>query len=451
MQNRSQASAAPSLKTKVLQGSLWTILGAGSGHALRLVSNLVLTRLLFPEAFGLMALVWTILFALEMLSDVGLGPAVIREPKAEEPEFLKTVWTLQVARGIVLAILAMGLAYPVSAIYGEPQLLPLIQVAAVTALINGFISLARYIEQRHLRLMRITLLELGSQVISLAVVIVWAIIEPSVWALLGGAIAGRLAYLLGSHLCLPSVQHGFAWDPHAISRLIDFGKWIFPASALSFFATQGDRLLIGYFLPLEILGIYSIAILLTEAGTGVISRLSFGVAFPAYGQVHRDDPTRLKSASKRFRAKLDVLIVLPAASLIGLGDLLIQLLYDSRYHDAGWMLQLLALKILMTGPLSNTEAMLVASGRPKYAFWVSAARALWILMGIPAAWYVWGLPGIVGIVALSQLPVAAVLLYGSAKSGYFSLSSELRTIGFVCVGVVTGLTLAMVYHHMLAT
>ncbi len=432
-----------SLRKLVLRGSTWTVLGAGAGNVLRLISNLILTRMLFPEAFGLMALVWMVLFALEMLSDVGLGPAIIREPRGEDPQFLKTVWTLQVTRGVILTLLAVGLAYPVSTMYGEAELLHLIQVAAVIGLLSGFISLARYVEQRNLRLMGITLLEFGSQIVSLIVVVVWATLDPTVWALLGGAIVGRLVYLLGSHMCLPAVPHGFAWDPHAISRLIDFGKWIFPASILSFFATQGDRLLIGYYLPLEILGVYSIAILLTEAGTGLISRLSFGVAFPAYGQVHREDPARLKTVSKRLRAKLDIFIVLPAALLFALGDPVIRLLYDPRYHDAGWMLQLLALKIIMTVPLSNTEAMLIASGRPKYALWLTAGRTAWILCGIPIAWHLWGLPGVVATVALSELPVAAVLSYGSVRSGYFSISTEVRTIGFAILGGIGGFLLAM--------
>lgn len=438
----------PSLKTLVLRGSTWTIIGAGSGHALRLVSNLILTRLLFPEAFGIMALVWMVLFALEMLSDMGLGPAVIREPRGEDPQFLKTVWTLQTVRGVLLTLLAVGFAYPVSTFYGEPELLPLIQAAASIALISGFFSLARYVEQRNLRLMRITLLELVSQAASLLVVVTWATLDPTVWSLLAGAIAGRLVYLLGSHLCLPRVPHGFAWDPHAVTRLLDFGKWIFPASILSFFATQGDRLLIGYFLPLEILGIYSIAILLTEAGTALLSRLNFGVAYPAYGQVYREDPTRLKHVAGRFRAKLDIFLVLPAASLIGLGDPIIRLLYDSRYHDAGWMLQVLALKIMMTASLSNVETMLVASGRPKYAFWLTVGRTAWIVCGIPLAWHLWGLPGIVAVVASSELPVAAVLYYGSIKSGYFSLPTELRTAGFAFAGVGVGVLLSTIIPQM---
>lgn len=432
------ASSTRPLRDLVVRGSSWTIIGAGGGHALRLVSNLLLTRLLFPEAFGLMALVWMVLFALEMLSDVGLGPAVIREPKGAEPQFLRTVWTLQVGRGVLLTLLTYLVALPISIVYAEPQLVELIRAASIIALINGFVSLSRYVEQRQLRLMRLTLLELLSQVAAVFVVIAWAYAEPSVWALLGGAISGRATYLVGSYLALPKVDHGLGWDAHALSRLLDFGKWIFPSSILALIAVQGDRMLLGYYLSLEVLGIYSIAILFTEAGTGLLSRLNFGVAFPAYGQVHRQDASRLRPTIIRFRKALDSLVVLPAATLIFLGDPLIRVLYDSRYHDAGWMLQLLAIKILMTAPLANAEAALVASGRPKYAFFLNAGRTAWILAGIPLGWSLAGLQGVVLAVALSEIPVLLTLWFGLVRHGYFSVVTELRTFLFALAGVLLG-------------
>ncbi|RLF31141.1 MAG: polysaccharide biosynthesis protein, partial [Thermoplasmata archaeon] len=50
-------STGPSLKRLAVSGSAWIIAGFGMSQALRLAGNLILTRLLFPEAFGIMALV----------------------------------------------------------------------------------------------------------------------------------------------------------------------------------------------------------------------------------------------------------------------------------------------------------------------------------------------------------------------------------------------------------
>src|SRR2546421_7848298 len=91
-----------SLKALVIKGSAWTIAGHGAGELIRLAKSLVLTRLLFPEAFGMMSLVGVVMYGLQMLSDVGLVQAIIRDKRGDDPDFLNTAWTMQVIRGAVL-------------------------------------------------------------------------------------------------------------------------------------------------------------------------------------------------------------------------------------------------------------------------------------------------------------------------------------------------------------
>src|SRR4051812_36532958 len=79
---------AASLKMRALRGSLWTILGYGGSQVLRLAGNVILTRLLFPEAFGQMVLVNVFLQGLHMFSDVGIGPSLIQSKRGDDPDFL---------------------------------------------------------------------------------------------------------------------------------------------------------------------------------------------------------------------------------------------------------------------------------------------------------------------------------------------------------------------------
>ena len=73
---------------------------------MRLGSNLILTRLLVPEAFGTMALVNALVMGLTMFSDMGTGPAIQKCAHGDEPEFLDTVWSVQAIRGGVLWLVA---------------------------------------------------------------------------------------------------------------------------------------------------------------------------------------------------------------------------------------------------------------------------------------------------------------------------------------------------------
>jgi hypothetical protein len=83
------------------------------------VGNLILTRLLFPEAFGLMALVQVFLSGLQMFSDIGIQTSVIRSKRGEDPAFLDTAWTVQVLRGGLLWLGCLGIAGPAAAFYEE--------------------------------------------------------------------------------------------------------------------------------------------------------------------------------------------------------------------------------------------------------------------------------------------------------------------------------------------
>ena len=77
------------LEKKALHASVWSILEYGSGMGLRVISSLVLTRLLLPAYFGEITLVSTLVVGINLLSDIGLAPSVIQSKRGDEPVFLK--------------------------------------------------------------------------------------------------------------------------------------------------------------------------------------------------------------------------------------------------------------------------------------------------------------------------------------------------------------------------
>src|SRR6267378_378285 len=99
----SQLSANPSsLRHRVLKAGLWSTAGFGLGLVIRFGSNLLMTRLLLPDMFGVMAIATTIMIGLSMFSDVGLRQSVVQSPRGGESSFLNTAWTIQVLRGVLI-------------------------------------------------------------------------------------------------------------------------------------------------------------------------------------------------------------------------------------------------------------------------------------------------------------------------------------------------------------
>lgn len=435
------ASGRASLKALILKGSSWTIAGSGASQLMRLAKSLILTRLLFPEAFGVMSLVWVVIFGLEMLSDVGIGSAIIRDKRGDDPDFLNTAWTLQALRGALLSVLACLVAPSMADFYGQAELALLIPVAGLTALVAGFNSTALHTCRRHLQFARLTLLEVGNELVGFAVVLAWALLSPTVWALVGGALITQLFTTAASHLYLPGIRHAFRWQRSAVAVLVGFGKWIFFGSAFGFLSAQGDRLLLGRFMDLTRFGTYSIAAMLADAVHALVIKINHGVLFPAYGSVAQQDAARLRAVLGRARLGIDLALVVPIAVLMMLAPRVVELLYDARYHEAGWMLRLLCVRILMSSVLSNSEACLVALGLPQYSFLQRATRAAWIFLAIPLGWSLGGLAGAVWAVALAELPVVPVIWAGLIRQRMFSLTVELRSLVCAALGALLGLGL----------
>jgi len=352
-----------SLKQLTIRGAIWTIIDHGSSQVLRLGGNLILTRLLFPEAFGLMALVQTFMIGLEMFSDVGIVPCIIQNKRGDDPAFLNTAWTIQGIRGLVLWLCACLIAWPAAQFFREPMLVQLLPVVGITSFIAGLNSTKMPTANRKLQLGRLTAVEIGSYALGLVVMIILAWVYKSVWALVAGGIISALTKLLLSHTVLEGAPNRFHWDQEAFRELNRFGRWIFISTVMGFLASQGDRLVFARLLDVRFLGIYTVALSLSMVVQQVVQNLSSKVLFASYSELIRDRPERLYYVLRKNRIILAAVGVVVSLFFVLFGEMLINLLYDNRYVEAGWMLQVLAVGMIVR-PLTLTYGdVLLARGQ----------------------------------------------------------------------------------------
>lgn len=351
-----------SLKKRIFRGTLWTLGGHMVSQGLRFGSNLILTRLLYPEAFGLMALVYTFISGLEMFSDTGVNASIVQNKRGDDPAFLNTGWTVQVIRGAFLWLFACVLAQPAAAFYQEPMLAQLLPVVGLQPLIAGFYSTKMTVANRQLALGRLTLLDLSAQIVGLITIVVGAWLYKSVWALVAGALVAGFLELTLSHTLFKGTNNRFAWDKTALKELQRFGRWVFISTILTFLAFQSDRLVMPRLAGVSFLGIYTVAFTFSRVMSDVLGMLGSRVLFPSYAELVRERPERLYPVLRK--ARLFMLIINWAAAFffIVFGQQLITLLYDSRYVDAGWILQLLAIGLLVESIGNSYGNVLLARG-----------------------------------------------------------------------------------------
>ena len=387
-----------SLSRRAAQSGVWIGGGFVVQRGLQFGSNLILTRLLFPEAFGLMALCSVFLVGLAMFSDLGLKPAIIRDPRGNDPDFLNTAWTIQVIRGLVLFIGGCLLAYPISIIYDQAILLPLLAVLSTTAAITGFASIKLATAERDLDFRTVTYIQLAGQGLHIVTMVILAYYFRSVWALAVGSIIGSLTTLAIGHILLRGHKHRWLIETASAKSLIHFGKWIFFSTIVVFLGGEGLRAIQAAFITPAEFGILAIAYTIAAIPIELSIKLTASIGLPSLSETYRTDPGNLPNVLHNFRRRLLLVSFGLVSAVVLTSEPVISLLYDARYHAAGSLVVAITLANGITLISTGHDSALLALGESKIYLWMMAAATVGRIIGTILGLKIFGLMGmIVGI------------------------------------------------------
>lgn len=436
------------LKRRVFTASAWNLAGYGVSLTIRFGSNLIMTRLLVPEMFGVMAIATIVMVGLAMFSDLGLRQSIVQSRRGSDAAFLNTAWMLQILRGLVLWIAALIISevlyyvnsiemVPRDSVYSNPILPWVIAVLSFGTVISGFESTKLSEANRNLEFGRITQIEISTQIVGMICMLGWAAFDRSIWALVLGGIVAMLLRTVLSHVWMAGNNNRWQWDRPAFLELVHFGKWIFLSSTLGFLVNSGDRLLLGWLVDSTVLGIYVIAYLIFGSIEQILTRIIDSVALPAFSEIARNQRD-LKPAYYRFHTVIAAIAYFSAGALMISGEVLIDLLYDQRYSDAGWILKILAVALLAI-PFRTTTQCFVALELPQLLLHVGGARLTALYLFTPICFYFFGLPGAIWCISLSNFSWLPIAFYFTARRGLLDLSKELALLAIVPLGAVIGL------------
>lgn len=402
------------LRQRVTKSGSWIFAGYGINQTLRLGGNLILTRLLFPEAFGIMAIIQAIIFGITMLTDMGLGQSIVQNERGNNQDFVNTAWTIQIIRGTLAWLGLCIIAYPMSLLYNEPLLAVMLPVVGLSAIITGFNSTKLFTAQRNLELSRATQIEVITYALGLLFTIFLAWLQQSVWALVWGQLITVTLKMFASHTMLHGISNRFAWDRSSLDHLIRFGRWILLSSTLTFLSVEGARLLIGAMLDMRQLALFTLASTLSLMFWQAMQQVAGSVFFPAYSEVYRSNPNNLISVLNKAR----LTIILPswvlAVAFVFLGTNIMGILYDERYQGSGIMLELLAAGMLVRCIWGSYSGVLLATGKVATETMLTAIQIACQIISIYIGYYYWKSTGIViGVAAANWImyPVYAYVMY----------------------------------------
>jgi O-antigen/teichoic acid export membrane protein len=428
---KAKACADQVLESTAIRATFWTVIDYGCSMALRVVNSVIVTRLLLPESFGLMALVATLIVGISLMSDIGLGLSVIQSRRGDDPILLNTVWTLQVLRGAGIFVVSLVLAWPMAQFYHEPRLKELLPALGFIVIIGSFNSTNLLSMSRHLSVRRLFLLDITCQILGLLVTVGCALLYHSVWALvIGSAMAAIYRMAISFYRpAIPGIRNSFCWDPECIRGLVHFGKWILLSTAFGFFAMQADRLILGKLVSFTLLGVYSIAYSISDIPRAIINAFTQKVGYPFIAKMAHLPLSEFRRTflSYRLRALLGGAAML--CLMVHLGGFLVSKIYDQRYHAASWMVPLLALGLWHTLMYATTMPALLSLGKSQYQAIGNAFYCVSALAAIPVGFHFGGMFGAVIAVAAADLPMYFVLVTGASREGVSTWKQDLEATG----------------------
>jgi lipopolysaccharide exporter len=423
-----------------LRGDLFATTFAFAMQALiRLVSSLVLTRVLLPEAYGTITILLSILYVISNILDTNVTLFIVRDKNAEQPRYLNTAWTMRFGRSMLSAAVLFVCA-PVIAtrIYDLPDLTLPLRVFSLWFLIDGFESMAfpLAIRRKQARLQMYS--ELAASVLSTSFSIVYCYRYHTFWGIAFAILLNRLIMTVLSHQFYRELRPRFFIDLAAAREILVYSKFTIPSSFLTLGLNQFDKVVFLRLFDLRLLGIYGLAGNIAGSIETLISKISQAVLYPRCAHDFRENPDIAAQRYYTENTKLFAGILAMPAAICGAAHLIIALLYDSRYSEAGSVLQALAIRAVLLSFASPAEDLLISAGQFHVILVGNVLRTAWIILGSLVGYHFLGFLGFVYGLSLSGLPPLFYYLWLQKSKGMLIVKYELYKVAFALgVGVTS--------------
>jgi O-antigen/teichoic acid export membrane protein len=386
------------LTHRVMTGLFWTASGRAARSVLQVLVLVVLARLVSPADFGVVSAALVVIGFSGIFAQLGLGPALVQRPELES-RHLKTAFAASVYFGFIVGGVVWLSAPLMAEFFRMAALEPVLRVLAWSFPLKSLGVVSESLMQRELRFRWLAWRDVASNLLGFGLVgplLAWQ--GEGVWAL----VAAQLAYL-GINTALLLIGHRplvSLWiERRAFRELAFFGGGITVARVASYFALQGDNLVVGRWLGPVALGIYGRAYQLMSAPASAIGEVLDIVLFPAMATVQGD--VRRLGLAYRKGVSFIALVVLPASVLLfGLAPELVAVLLGPKWTDVVLPLQILSTGMLFRTSYKMSDSVCRATGVIYRRAWRVVLYAALVLFG---SWVgqAWGLSGVAAGVLLA--------------------------------------------------
>lgn len=346
------------------KASFFVFIGRFSERLIGLVSTLILARLLMPEDFGIVALVWLVLRFLDAMATTGSEEYIIQKDVLSRQD-LNTAWTINLMFKGLLVLAVVMVAPFVADFYEEERLrlaLPVLALVMVLAALANPYNFQLKREREYSKLFRI---DIWSKIVSATTTISLAFLLRSYWALIFGHLASTFVKFLLSYIY-------FTYRPSLtlenFKEQLGFSQWMFLRGIFGHVRATLDTFLVSYRFSADILGGYHVSryLAMMPGVDGVGPAMA--PLFASFSSVQNDKKELGYQVGFALLALMSLTIPMAAFMCINAAEITLIVL-GTQWVDFSSVFGVLSLAVI-TRPLHNfCVAILLVSKKTKLAFY----------------------------------------------------------------------------------
>ena len=361
-------------KRNTIQGIKWTSIDKWSREIISFVVIIYLARMLDPASFGIVALGKVILAFLEnFYSKNGLEIALIQREKLEEEHKDAAFWFNVIVAIIMITVAILSSGY-IARFFDEPLLQPIVIALAFSIIAQSLNRVQLGLLKREFRFSTLAKRNIATTIISGIVGISMAYAGYEVWSLVG-------LYLTNSFVGMILLWYAAAWRPRLAFSLVHFRElfsfsiYLFFSAMVTSISKQSDKILIGKFLSMELVGIYKISQTIVRNINSLISAAISNVALPVFSRMQNDDKRLLHAYYSNVR--LSLFLTAPVLMiLISYPEFIIGTVLGEQWLGGVVVLQLIALFGIIESISFFNGPVIYAKGVTKYQLYLTITNAI---------------------------------------------------------------------------
>ena len=389
---------------RAIKGGAWLFVSRIFQQLIALGRFVILSHLLDPNDFGLLAVAQLSMLAIGTFTQTGFGAALIQKKDDIKP-YLDTVWTIELVRGLILYGVLFLLAPLVAGLMKSPEATPIVRVVGISFVIGSLENMATPFFRKELKFGKIFIIGFICQIVSFVVAVWISYVYRTVWAIVWGGLAMTCVKLILSYAMHP-YRPRLRFESAKARQLWGFGKHILGIGILKYICNYGDDWFVGWMLGPEILGFYRRAFELGNMVATEFGNKIAAVSFSVYSKIQGQDE-KLRGGFFKSLHVITLVVFPVTGGLIIMGTEFVEAVLGAKWLGMVPALQILCVTGLMR--CMQSSPIFMAKGRPDIITRMETFRMIFTLITVYPLTLKWGITGTsicVLSAGLAVLPIA---------------------------------------------